>query len=180
MSTATTAPYSFTRVGGYVKSREHDGFDAFVRARLPELLRFGRALTGSEEAGADLVQDALERTLLHWRRVESQQDPEGYVRRIMVNRNISLWRKFGRERPTDRVPEQSSMAAEPDDGATWAAVQQLPPRQRAVIALRYYEDLSEAQIAAVLGCSVGTVKSQSSKAMRTLRRLIPAERGGVS
>lgn len=177
MSTATTAPYSFTTVGGYVKAREHDGFDAFVRARLPELLRFGRALTGSEEAAADLVQDALERTLLHWHRVESHDDPEGYVRRVMVNRNISLWRKFGRERPTDQVPDRSSGAAEPDDGSMWGAVQQLPPRQRAVIALRYYEDLSEAQIAAVLGCSVGTVKSQASKAMRRLRQLLPLERG---
>jgi RNA polymerase sigma-70 factor (sigma-E family) len=159
-----------------VKVRDQDGFDAFVRARLPALLRFGRALTGSEDAAADLVQDALERALLHWNRIESRDDPEGYVRRIMVNRNISLWRKFGRETPTDRLPDRG-LDTEPSDPdrAMWRAIQQLPPRQRAVIALRYYEDLSEAQIAEVLGCSVGTVKSQASKAMSKLRQMIPHE-----
>ena len=141
-----------------------------MRARLPELLRFGRALTGSEHAAADLVQDALERTLLHWSRVESREDPEGYVRRIMVNRNISLWRKLRRERLRDEFPD-SGYDSTPDDPdrATWRAVQGLPPRMRAVVALRYYEDLTEAQTARVLGCSVGTVKSQTSKAMAKLR-----------
>ena len=73
-----------------MRADERDEFDAFVRARLPDLLRFGQALTGSQHAAADLVQDALERTLLAWSRVESRHEPEGYVRRIMVNRNISI------------------------------------------------------------------------------------------
>jgi DNA-directed RNA polymerase specialized sigma24 family protein len=93
-----------TRTGGPVTSADQDAFDAFVQARLAHLLRFGRALTGSDEAAADLVQDALERTLVRWSRVRST-DPEGYVRRVMVNRNISIWRKLRRERVTDRVPE---------------------------------------------------------------------------
>lgn len=77
---------------------ELEVFEAFVRARYTELMRFSRALTGSAEDGADLLHDALASTVLAWRRVESQGDPEGYVRRTMVNRNISLWRRRSRER----------------------------------------------------------------------------------
>ncbi len=157
-----------------VRQDDHEAFDAFVRARLPDLLRFGRALTGSAEAGADLVQDALERTLMSWSRLESRDEPEGYVRRIMVNRNISIWRKFGREHVTEHVHDQGSEDRYFDDDL-WQALQKLPARQRAVIALRYYEDLSEAEIARTLGCSVGTVKSQASKALAKLRGLVPSE-----
>ena len=149
-------------------------FDAFVRARLPHLMRFGRALTGSPDAGADLVQDALERTLLAWHRLDRHDDPEGYVRRIMVNRNISIWRKWGREHPTDVFFERGVEDQHHDDDL-WRAISSLPPRQRAVIALRYYEDLSEAEIARTLGCSTGTVKSQASKAIAKLRALVPGE-----
>lgn len=154
------------------RQHETEAFDAFVRARLGPLLRFGLALTGSHDAAADLVQDALERTLLRWSRIESD-DPEGYVRRVMVNRNISLWRRLRRERLTDRVPEQEydDRSAHPDQ-VLWQAIGQLPPRQRTVIALRYYEDMSEAQIADVLGIAPGTVKSQASRAMAKLRALL--------
>lgn len=149
--------------------RDDAAFAAFVEARLPHLLKLGRALAGDEQRGADLVQDALERTLLRWRRVD---DPEAFVRRAMVNRSVSVWRKVRRERPlTDRVD-----AATPDrpfDHELLAAVRRLPPRQRAVIALRYYVDLTEAQTADVLGCSVGTVKSQANRAMAVLRAQLP-------
>ena len=156
--------------------QDRDSFDAFVRARLPHLLRLGRALTGSEQAGADLVQDALERSLMRWSRIESE-DPEGYVRRVMVTRNISAWRRVRRERLTADVPETSYDNPQADP-ALWAALAQLPPRQRAVIALRYYEDLTEAQTAHLLGISAGTVKSQASRAMARLRELL-AEQGPV-
>ncbi len=170
-----TVPYDGQRTGaGQVREDEREAFDAFVRARLPELLRFGRALTGSPEAAADLVQDALERTLLSWGRLESRDEPEGYVRRIMVNRNISIWRKFGRERPTDVIIE-SGTEDRHFDSDLWQAIRQLPTKQRAVIALRYYDDMSEADIARTLGCSVGTVKSQASKALDKLRRLVPQD-----
>ncbi len=163
-----------------VREAEREAFDAFVRARLPELLRFGRSLTGSAEAGADLVQDALERTLLSWSRLNSRDEPEGYVRRIMVNRNISIWRKFGRERSTDPLdlvdrPDAATHQDRHFDDDLWRAIRQLPTKQRAVIALRYYEDLSEADIAQALGCSVGTVKSQASKALAKLRALVPPD-----
>ena len=152
---------------------DRDAFDAFVRARLPHLLRLGRALTGSEQGGADLVQDALERSLMRWSRIESE-DPEGYVRRVMVTRNISAWRRVRRERLTADVPETSYDDAPPDP-ALWAALAKLPPRQRAVIALRYYEDLTETQTAELLGISTGTVKSQTSRAMTRLRDLLAAD-----
>jgi RNA polymerase sigma-70 factor (sigma-E family) len=162
--------------GDGVREDDNASFDAFVRARLPDLLRFGRALTGSNEAGADLVQDALERTMLAWNRLESRHEPEGYVRRIMVNRNISIWRKWGREHVTADMIDRGTEDRHFDDDM-WQALQTLPPRQRAVIALRYYEDLSEAEIARTLGCSVGTVKSQASKALAKLRTLVE-QRGG--
>jgi RNA polymerase sigma-70 factor (sigma-E family) len=171
----TTALISSARTNGgsRVQQRDRDAFDAFVRARLPHLLRLGRVLTGSEHAGADLVQDALERSLMRWSRIESD-DPEGYVRRVMVTRNISAWRRVRRERLTAQVPETSYDDARADP-SLWAALAQLPPRQRAVIALRYYEDLTEAQTAELLGVSAGTVKSQASRAMAKLRDLLADE-----
>lgn len=156
-------------VGFSVKRDEHAAFDEFVRARLPDLQRFGRILTGCDEAAADLVQDALERTLLHWNRIQAQDSPEGYVRRIMVNRNISIWRHRRRERLTDQVPEAAHDDAH-GDTELWRALRELPPRQRTVLALRFYEDLTETEVARIMGCSVGTVKSQASKALTKLRR----------
>lgn len=152
-------------------------FDEFVYARLPGLLRFGMALTGSEAKAADLVQDALERTLLRWPKVVSGEgDPERYVRRVMVTRNISAWRRVRRERLGAVVPDRGTVDPEPTwDSEVWRAMAELPPRQRAVIALRFYEDLSEEEIARVLGISKGTVKSQASRAMSKLRAAL-AER----
>lgn len=155
---------------------EAAGFDGFVRARLPELLRFGRVLTGNSEAAADLVQDALERTMLAWSRLDDRDDPVAYVRRVMVNRNISVWRRLRRETVTDDPPDVAHVDSHRDHDL-WHALQTLPARQRAVLALRYYEDLSEAEIARVLGCSAGTVKSQASKGMAKLRIQL-SDRGG--
>jgi RNA polymerase sigma-70 factor (sigma-E family) len=152
------------------KGREVTSFDDFVRARLPELLRFGRALTGDEHRGADLVQDALERALPRWRRIEAT-DPEGYVRRIMVNRNISVWRSRWRERLTDEPPD-AGVDDRVRDQQLWSALRGLPPRQRTVIALRYLADQTEVQTAALMGCSTGTVKSQTHAAMEKLRDVL--------
>jgi RNA polymerase sigma-70 factor (sigma-E family) len=151
-------------------------FDDFVRARLADLLRFGRALTGDEHRGADLVQDALVRVLPRWDRIRSD-DPEGYVRRVMVNRNISVWRSLRRERLTHEPPDRGTADPERDD-ALWGALRQLPPRQRTVIALRYLADRTESQTAVLMGCSVGTVKSQTSDAMRSLRLLLDVPEEG--
>jgi RNA polymerase sigma-70 factor (sigma-E family) len=170
------APGTLVTRGERVRDEDRESFDAFVRARLPELLRFGRALTGSSDSAADLVQDALERTLIAWGRLEARDEPEGYVRRIMVNRNISIWRKLRREHVTADVHD-SGIEDRRFDLDMWRALSALPPRQRAVVVLRYYEDQSEADIARILGCSVGTVKSQASKALAKLRATVEKEVG---
>jgi RNA polymerase sigma-70 factor (sigma-E family) len=143
-------------------------FDAFVRARHHALLRYGTVLTGDLHSAADLVQDALERTGLAWSRVQQQGDPEGYVRRVMANRSISTWRKLRRERLVGDPPE-ASYEDQPVDRVLWDVLARLPRRQRTVLVLRYYEDLSEAEIARVLGIAPGTVKSQASKGITALR-----------
>ena len=118
--------------GVTVDEERRQVFDEFARARMPELLRFGHALTGSPHAAADLVQDALERTMLAWARVENQGDPEGYVRRIMVNRNISIWRRRRRETLVLDIPEDAGRRGaagfEPviRDLALWDRIRALP------------------------------------------------------
>ena len=152
-------------------------FDAFVRARLPALTRFAYAVTGDPHTASDLVQDALERTGLHWSRIERTGDPEAYVKRAIVNGRISRWRKSRRESLVDTMPEPRTPAAPAaHDDVMWQLLATLPRRQRAVLVLRYYEDLSEEQIAHTLGCAPGTVKSQASKALAKLRAALEADR----
>ncbi|MEO6712044.1 MAG: SigE family RNA polymerase sigma factor [Mycobacteriales bacterium] len=147
-------------------------FAVFVRAAMPQLSKFGLALTGNPHDGADLVQCALESTGRIWRRGSVATDPLAYVKRAMVNAHVSRWRRIRREWLTDRLPERRSAAA-PErayEHPLWLALATLPPRQRAVLVLRYYADMSEADIAAVLGCATGTVKSQASKGLATMRQ----------
>lgn len=158
---------------------ERDAFDAFATGRMRELLRFAHVLTGDPHRAADLVQDALERTLLSWDRVLRKDDPVAYVRRTMVNRHVSAWRRVRRERLIAEIPERAYDGEPAFDHELWAALATLPPRQRAVLVLRYYEDLTEADTAAVLGCSVGTVKSQSSRALARLRQRAATDPEGV-
>jgi RNA polymerase sigma-70 factor (sigma-E family) len=164
--------------GGAVVDADAVAFEAFVRARMPALLRFAHAVAGDPHTAADLVQDALERTGVRWKHLERTADPEAYVRRAIVNGRISRWRKLRRERLVDIAPEPARSAGEErpgHDDELWQLVQTLPRKQRAVIVLRYYEDMSEEQIAATLGCAPGTVKSQSSKALAKLRAALPDE-----
>lgn len=151
-------------------------FRGFASARLPALLRFAHLLTGDPTAAEDLVQSALARTALSWSRVRRQDDPEGYVRRTMLNLQSNVRRgRLWRESPTADLPdvrEPLSPEDEYDDrDRMWQALATLPPRQRAVLVLRYYSELSEAEIAETLGCSRGTVKSQAAKALAKLRLL---------
>lgn len=149
----------------------YDAFDQFVRARMPALLRFAYAVTGDPHVAADLVQDALEKTGLHWARIERTVDPEAYVKRAIINGRISRWRKLRRETLMDALPEPRTAAHLPParDQELWDLLATLPRRQRAVLVLRFYEDMSEQQIADTLGCAPGTVKSQASKALAKLR-----------
>lgn len=165
--------------GSVVSAVDREAFDDFARARMRALLRFAHLLTGDPDRAADLVQDALERTLLAWSRINRKDDPEGYVRRAIVNRHVSVWRRLRRERLVADLPESPYDDAGVRDGELWAALGTLPPRQRAVLVLRYYEDLSEADAASVLGCSVGTVKSQSARALARLRDRVTIDEEGV-
>jgi RNA polymerase sigma-70 factor (sigma-E family) len=140
------------------------GFDDFVVARSPRLLRTAFLLTHDWALAEDLLQTVLAGAWEAWRRIEG--DPEPYVRRIMVNTYASWWRR--------RWLAEPAAGPRAEDGVDvrdrlWRALGRLPRRQRTVLVLRYFEDLSEADIADTLGCGVGTVKSQASRALATLR-----------
>jgi RNA polymerase sigma-70 factor (sigma-E family) len=147
-------------------------FESFVAARSRHLLHAAHLLTGDRHRAEDLLQTALTRAYLRWDRIDSD-DPEGYVRRTMVNAHTDWWRrKPWREQATDELPERpaADVAGSYDErDAVLSALATLTPRQRSVVVLRYYEGLSEAEIAATLGCSAGTVKSAASRAMAKLR-----------
>lgn len=149
-------------------------FDAFVGARSSALLRTAYLLTRDHALAEDLLQTALTKAWFAWRRIDG--DPEAYVRRILVNTYATWWRRrWNGERATDELPEPAttgrSTAHDRSDAShdLWAALGRLPRKQRAVVVLRYVEDLSEAETARVLGCSVGNVKSQASRALAKLR-----------
>ena len=139
----------------------HVAFDEFVLARSSGLLRTAYLLTHDHALAEDLLQTALAKAWFAWERIDQH---EAYVRRILVTTYATWWRRrWNGEHPTDELPEAGGS---PD---LWSAMERLPRRQRAVVVLRYFEDLTEAQTAQVLGCSVGTVKSQASKAFAKLR-----------
>jgi RNA polymerase sigma-70 factor (sigma-E family) len=147
----------------------HEGFDEFVATRSPALLRTAYLLTRDWAAAEDLVQTSLTKAWQAWGRLDDQ--PEAYVRKIVVNTFASSWRRRWRgEVPTAELPESASVAGDLEQrDVVWTALGRLPRRMRAVVVLRYYEDLSEAEIARILGISTGTVKSQCSKALAHLR-----------
>jgi len=152
-------------------------FSAYMEARQPSLLRTAYLLTGDRHTAEDLVQTALAKLYLSWDKVQRRDSVDGYVRRILVNEHNSLWRRGWkkREHATDEIPESQHTDSydEGQRGALWEVVQTLPRKARAVVVLRYYEQLSEAETADVLGISVGTVKSQSSRALAALRARAP-------
>lgn len=146
-------------------------FDDFVAARSDRLLRTAYLLTRDHGSAEDLLQTALTKAWSSWGRIHTH--PEPYVRQVLVNTYATWWRrKWHGEHPTERLPEQpaaDTTTAHADRTDLWAALGTLPRRQRAVVVLRFFEDLSEAETARVLGCSTGTVKSQTSKALAKLR-----------
>ncbi|GAB2871882.1 SigE family RNA polymerase sigma factor [Nocardioides pacificus] len=158
--------------GGADPSRA--GFEEYVAARRQALLRTAYLLTGHHEDAEDLVQVALVKVVPHWKRIAHR--PEPYVRQVLVRESVSKWRqRRWREVGVAEVPDHTTYDVDPTDGAPLrAALAQLAPRQRAVVVLRYFEDLSERETAAALGVGVGTVKSQSRDALAKLRTLLPA------
>ena len=147
-------------------------FEEFIAGRGQALQRFGYALTGDWALAEDLLQTALARAYPRWSRIR-REDPEAYIRKIMVNTWSTWWRRHWRgEVPSDQLPESvgpDGYSSVDSRQALRAALAKLPPRQRAVVVLRYHQDLSEAQVAELLGVTVGTVKSQAAKALAALR-----------
>jgi RNA polymerase sigma-70 factor (sigma-E family) len=164
-------------------------FTIFVESRTPRLFRTAMALTGDRQHAEDLLQTVLSRAYVRWKDV-SGGEPEAYLRRAMYLQCVSKWRlrSYGREISTDTVPERGG----DDESARvdlrlslQAALRRLGPKQRAVIVLRYLEDLSDKQIADIVGCEPGTVRSQLNRGLARLRELCPEldqslTRGNVS
>lgn len=158
---------------GALTAQERHDFEVYVATRSGSLMRTAYLLTGQRADAEDLLQTTLAKAYLSWSRVRDRQAVDAYVRRTMVTTHISLWRR----RKVDEIPTAELPDAGTDDftgnvdlhDSLWQLLDDLPKRQRAVVVMRYYEDLSEAETAEALGCSQGTVKSQASKALAKLR-----------
>ncbi|TWD79472.1 RNA polymerase sigma-70 factor (sigma-E family) [Kribbella amoyensis] len=156
-------------------------FEVFVAERADALLRFAYVLTGDSALAEDAVQDALTTACARWGRVSRADDPEAYVKRMVVNAHISWWRRFRRREapaaePT-RVaqPVPDGAAARADAEAVWELCKTLPDRQRAAVVLRFYEDLSYAEIAALLQCAEATARSHVHRALAVLKETLSRE-----
>ncbi|WP_372517785.1 SigE family RNA polymerase sigma factor [Frankia tisae] len=150
------------------------GFTAYFTPRAAGLLRFAYLLTGDAGEAEDLTQTTLTRVFVVWPRVRGHGRPDAYARRVMVNANAHRFRRRRVRQvlvdvPPERAQPSPQLAAVEDRAGLAAALAALPPRQRAVVVLRYCEDLPEVEVAALLRCSVGTVKSQASKGLAKLR-----------
>ncbi|MFI5682291.1 SigE family RNA polymerase sigma factor [Streptomyces sp. NPDC051636] len=164
-------------MGDRKRARDEE-FQSFVIGRWPRLMRTAFLLTGEQHAAEDLVQSTLEQVYTAWRRVGSADDPEAYVRRVMINAHARKHRRKLKEflAPRDdsglvrEVADTGDRISQADDrSALLKALSQLPVRQREAVVLRYWEDLTETQAAEAMGCSVGTVKSNAAKGIAKLR-----------
>jgi RNA polymerase sigma-70 factor (sigma-E family) len=152
-------------------------FEAFVAARLAALVRFAAVLAGDPNTAQDVVQEALIRAYARWSRIEAMDQPEAFVRRMIVTEYLSWRRRFTRRRALGAAAVGARAQHIVDDHADASAdrtdvlrrLAQLPRHQRAVLVLRYYEGMSTGQIADVLGCSAGAIRTYHSRAMSTLR-----------
>ena len=157
--------------------RSDEAFSEFVRAHGPALLRTARLLTGDRSRGEDLTQSALARAYAQWAKVERADVPVAYVRKLLVNTHLS-WRRLlsNTERVIETVPDRSDGAdlqaahAAADEMRT--ALLHLSPRVRTAVVLRYFDDLSEAETARLMGCSVSTVNKHVGSGLRALRTLL--------
>jgi RNA polymerase sigma-70 factor (sigma-E family) len=163
-------------------SGDFGDFGEFVAVALPALLRFGHVLTGSAQEAEDLVQEALAKSLRRWRRV-SADDPLAYVRTVMVNTHRTRWRRWSSRVLLGTVPEvaidDAGLARSQDWDTLRRALAFLPSRQRAVLVLRYLEDLPDPMIADLLGCSPSTVRSQAARGLAALRPLLARPPAGA-
>lgn len=161
--------------------RDRDLFAEFVAARSGALHRAAYLMVGDPGLAQDLVQEALTKTYVAWPRLRDPANAEAYTRKAITTTAISWFRRRSfSERPSDTIPDRVAVgpAEAADERAwLWAALLELPVRQRAAVVLRYYEDLTEAQTAAAMGCAVGTVKSQVSAALAKLRERLGDDPG---
>jgi RNA polymerase sigma-70 factor (sigma-E family) len=151
-------------------------FSEFMATRWTPLYRTAYLLTGDAHDAEDLLQSALVRTCARWNRIRDKRAADGYVRTAMTNQLTNRWRRGGREVSRAEVPDvadDGGLGLRADRLALWAQVRALPPRMRAVLVLRYFEDLTVEQTAAELGCSAGAVKSQTHNAIQRLRAALP-------
>jgi RNA polymerase sigma-70 factor (sigma-E family) len=156
-------------------------FEEFVGARGQALLRFALMLCGDRHRAEDLVQSVLAKAYVRWVRISAMQRPEAYLKAVLVNEHLRWWRRHSSGEVPLAAPVDPDVAAGGDAAvehasrdAAWALLGRLPRRQRAVLVLRYYEDLSDAEIAAVLGCRQATVRSQAARALAALRAVVPS------
>lgn len=158
-------------------------FEQWVSVRVPALLRFAYLVTGSRQAADDVVQSVLTRCFERWSSVRRTDDPDAYVRRMIVNEHVSAWRRWGKRQSPVAEPIRSASAVDPAVGvseadAVWRVCQALPPRQRAAVVLRFYEDLDHHEIAGILGCAESTVRSQIHRALAALRAELERQEAG--
>lgn len=158
-------------------------FDAWVAARGPALLRLAHMLTGNRADAEDVVQDALSRALPRWSRIAAVDDPDAYVRRMVVNAHTSWWRKVRRREhpvaepaPSGVVPGPGGEMGADERERIWQACRALPDAQRTAVVLRYYEQLEYAEIAALTGVREGSVRSRVSRGLAALRVELGEER----
>ncbi|MEU8920155.1 SigE family RNA polymerase sigma factor [Kitasatospora sp. NPDC048545] len=160
---------------GDTKSGRDEEFQAFVVAVWPRLVRTAYLLAGEQYAAEDLVQSAAEKACAAWSKVRRADDPYAYVRRILVNQHARRWRRRPPELLVDTVPDAAAVddgyARSDQRGALLAALATLPPRQREAVVLRHWEDLSDSQTAAAMGCSAGAVRSHAAKGIARLRQV---------
>jgi len=157
-------------------------FERWVADRADALLRFAYVLTGDGTLAEDAVQDALTTACAKWSRIRAADDPDAYVRRMVVNAHISWWRRFRRREspvpdplpPSVATPDGSAERA--DAEAVWALCASLPAKQRAAVVLRYYEGLSYAEIGEVLDCAEATARSRVHRALAELRQTLGGDR----
>jgi RNA polymerase sigma-70 factor (sigma-E family) len=166
------------------KSGYETEFREYMVSRWGSLVRFAYGLTGDRGHAEDLAQTALAKAYASWPRVRRAEDPDAYVRRILVNANHGRFRKRRVEENSGEAPTEPAVAdgtaAVDERAALMAALMELPPKQRAVVVLRYWDGLTETQAAAILGCSVGNVKSQGSRALAKLRNNTQLQDGSVT
>lgn len=151
-------------------------FDDFMAARWAPLYRTAYLLTGDRHDAEDLLQGALARTCVRWDSIRDKGAADAYVRRAMVHAASRGWRRRDREVVTDDLPDAGHLGGldvRADHLALWVEIRRLPPRMRAALVLRYVEDLTEEAAARELGCSIGTVKSQTHHALKRLRAALP-------